>query len=1177
MKKLFLLTVFCMLAACQGRDTVVNPHEQRQQGTGETPSLNQKNLQFGDLNLANLQQAFTESKRNSEALLTRVILPLEQNVFNLRTLLNPETTSGNFYQWINLYTESLYELVSFHSSKAADAKLDAFIALAMHECNLNLDNCQLLSVFRLSPSSSRLFVLKANKVGATINECVSNPARHNCSTLVTQKYKFLAFANLLDIAGTKDKEFLSSYLEHANLLLEMNSTTQIHQLSVAMFMTLFQTLEASPEQCEIAKKFNSWSYSKKHSTRYEEISKKLFSLATSCDLYQANGQLSASFWNTMKEQQISNNDPNNISFYHRLLAIKRTPVDMEAAKNLGLVPLLTKATTRTTKGALNPRFYNEYFYALDRFYNGHIVLEDAQQILLGATRDYTLLLESFSDYMKLRTFLKMTDSKKFLKNIIDRNQAIISSERLFERSILDSEPLAQEWITLQSGFNNLFIAVKFVLSRQNSASLSAGLRDAELQFKNLAQSLKIMVTYPAMHQLAHLISESQGTVSVRTFWGKIEKSAMTIYQELWAGLLQPWFRFADDPTSINKYYLLYSLDYNVKSNFVLIQKDADSHDNNYLRGHFFSVLLNKFIGKIRSELEKKYRDDFRSKRTANPMVVSNQNFCAFELDPAVTSTPPLNMPVESLTDLIYSGQSKKTSSNYLQPTLELIDAMKNILSHIHVSVKPRIEYAHQLLYVAEANGITGDILKEAKNELQRAETVMNDAIRFFAAEFKNQKNCFIRMTLAEQFQQYLVIENERTYLARVHSEMAGSLQNKEGPELLTAIQSLNNVTGRYKDTNQVLSDSPEQNYFDFFSSRSAFNYSQYDFLMRLAQRLESGTLETPSGALLAHEQRLREKFPAALRKPLLLNRNWSIRYPPNVKDSVFLKDRSADIPLVWSEDREEFIRQGLSALNKANKPFTTWFVENNKIDNFKSLVESAMYLYAATGSTSPKQITSNDVFRTMEDLVHFISLTDYDVQIFKDLGLNSKASPEEMANAFLATAAKVGSDKPEILSESLHPFTFFYDNFVKVFNVNNSIFRESLLNANMLADQPLENAYLFATVLNNDVFKINFQTHDHLVKKLKEDYTQITKKQMEKIVEIRKILFEKKDAKYAEAVFRILDNQEVSFESASAVSHSNNLIHPQKYNNILIFIREFDQSTRNAYGTGELLKNLPAN
>jgi thiamine pyrophosphokinase len=77
------------------------------------------------------------------------------------------------------------------------------------------------------------------------------------------------------------------------------------------------------------------------------------------------------------------------------------------------------------------------------------------------------------------------------------------------------------------------------------------------------------------------------------------------------------------------------------------------------------------------------------------------------------------------------------------------------------------------------------------------------------------------------------------------------------------------------------------------------------------------------------------------------------------------------------------------------------------------------------------------------------------------------------------------------------------------------------LNANLLADQPLENAYLFATVLNNDVFKINFQTHDHLAKKLKEDYTQITQKQMEKIVEIRKVFFEKKDVKYAESVLII--------------------------------------------------------
>lgn len=1173
MKKLSIFTIFCLLTACQGRDTVVNPHEQKKEGA-TFQHLNQQSLQFGGLSYSSLQQSLNSNKRNATLVIANVITPLEKNIFNLRTLLNPEVTAGDFYQWLNLYTEALYEVSKFHSSAVVDAKLDQFVQLAMHECNPNLDNCQLLNVFRLSPISSRLFILKANRIGSQINGCNGTTETNSCSRLVTEKYKMLAFANLLDLSASRDQDFLSSYLEHANLLLEMDNNSPLHRTSVALFMTLFQMLDNNVNQCEIVKKFDSWAYSKKNSSRHAEISKKLFSLATACDLYGADGQMSESFWNAMKTLQLNNTDANNPSLYVKLLRIRRNRTEMEAARNLGLGLLITKATSRTTYGALNKEFYNEYLYALDRFYGGHIVLEDAKQILLGATRDYKLLIQTFNDYMRLQTFLKMVDSKQFLKTIINRNQNLISSERLFERSILDSEPLAQEWLKLQDGFNNLFIAVKFAVTRQNVPQLLADMNSAELQFKNLSQSLKIMATYPAMHMLAHLISEAQGTVTVRTFWGTINKSATTLYQELWSGLQQPWFRFGDDPASINKFYLLYSLDYNIKGNFVLIQKDADSHNAGYLKGHFFGVLLNKYIGKIRSELEKMYIDDFRSKRTSNPMVARNREFCAFELSANTSSSPSLNMAVEGLTAAIYSGQSEKTSTNYLQPTLTLINQSKKILDHVHTAVKPRIEYAKQILYVAQANGLTEEMMREAKDELQRTENLANEAVGFFASEFKNQKNCFIRMTLAEQYLQYLTVESERAYLAQVHSEMA-QLQNKEGNELTQALQALNNLPGRYKDTNQVLSDNPQQNYFDFFSSRSAFNYSQYDFLLRLAQRLEnSNSLNSPSAELVAHEQYLRTQFPEAMQKPLLLNRNWSIRFPPNIKDSVLLKDRTADVPLVWNEDREEFIRQGLSALNKANKPFTGWFVDNNKISNFKLLVESALYLFAATDASSSHRMGIGDVFKTMEELVNFVALSNYDIQLFQSIGLESRTATEEMKDVFLATAMRPGSSTPEVLSESLHPFTYLYESFVKVFNINNAIFKVSLQDANWMADQPLENAYLFSSVYNNDVFKMNFQVHDHLVQKLKQEYTETTLKQMNKIIEMRKMFSDKKDTKYSASVFRIVDNQTVTFESASATSLLNNLIHPQKYSNILIFIREYNQSTKDIYGTGELLKTL---
>ena len=146
----------------------------------------------------------------------------------------------------------------------------------------------------------------------------------------------------------------------------------------------------------------------------------------------------------------------------------------------------------------------------------------------------------------------------------------------------------------------------------------------------------------------------------------------------------------------------------------MIQKDGAAADSSSLRRNFFDVLLSKYIGKIRTELEKKFVDEFLSKRRSNPMLASNKAFCAYELDTKTTSSPSLNIPIESLSSLIYSGQSEKTTSNYLQPTLTLITQMTNILQHIHNAVRPRIEYARQILYVAEQNGLSDEILKDAR-------------------------------------------------------------------------------------------------------------------------------------------------------------------------------------------------------------------------------------------------------------------------------------------------------------------------------------------------------------------------------------------------------------------------------------------------------------------------------
>jgi hypothetical protein len=665
-----------------------------------------------------------------------------------------------------------------------------------------------------------------------------------------------------------------------------------------------------------------------------------------------------------------------------------------------------------------------------------------------------------------------------------------------------------------------------------------------------------------MMSLAHFLAKQEGTRTANAWWGgTITFSSSTVYEEMWKGIEKPWFYFSDDEP-LNKFYLIYAFDYAVRTDFISIQKVEDGQNVTAVEklNDYVQTLIGKYLKNERDALSQKYNNEFITKINGNAMTSAQKLLCEYELDPQKNQIPSMNKNLEDLKFQLHSGQGRASTTNYSEPSREFFDKTGPILAQINDKIIPKIHVIKALVRVLEKNGLPNDVIVKAKDEIAKTDQLVQEIIASFSKDIKYHINCLRRLHLVEAYYQYLAYESERQYLSATWNRMK-HLQSLEGPSLQAGLDELNNQPNVYRDNNQVIGARADQIFFDRITSKKTFIYSGYDVLMRLKNNLMSGQIHRFADARLASiEEDWKRKFPESMTKPLLLKREWQIQEPPILDESEVVSNRKNDVNIDWTANEEEFIEQGLRALSGSDtKSHLQWYLKNNQeLDPWKKSLETLIYLYIAQDEKHNKEnyITPTDLIRAMKNLISLAEMNEIDVQLANIFGYTSKIPIDSLRDLLVDGGMR----------ETLHPYTFLYENFKTKIAMNPAILEmkpaQLTRQGTLLAD-----AYLLSLNLNNEEYRIYFSTHEWLEAELKGQYTIISQVYLQKIAEMAQAFQQFKNTEDAKIVYRVDGGRAIRLNESSKIPLMDNIIHPDRIRDMRAFMNKFTLKSENIYET----------
>lgn len=1184
MNRIILVFAFYVFSACTGKDTLVRPHQgQIEAPRGQAVAAN-TTLNVSTMSLSQAREILSSLRGHSEKIASQILIPLEKEIINLDFMTNPENIQGDFSQWLSIYTESLLQALGSTTSAQALSSLDKFVELSFRNCDESFRGCSLLKTLKLSSNSSKLLVYKANIVGKQLDRCLED--KKSCQPLVQKKYNLLIQAHNLNSSQLPDLDFTVSYIEHANLIEKLPNGSLIRSMHAQTFATSVQFFD--PEKtslevrCKIIKNFEVWTHSRLTLGSGRQSMKKLFELTARCDLYDQNKELTSHFKESVSQIQLGADSNGGISFHQKFALLHKEKDSRALFEKFGIGGLLNKAASVGADGkTIDFSFYNEYFFVLDRLYSGHIGLEDAQQILLLANRSYSQLLTTFENYIKMQMVANVAFTKEYLRGVFAEGQDTVASDKIFERAVENSESFAQTWRTLTTNIQNLEVATGVIFKKQNLVNENdfKKFRELNKQIRNLPSTIKYIATYPTMMSMAHYLAQQEATRSARTWWGgTISFSSSTIYENLWKGTERPWFQFSDDQ-GLNKFYLLYAFDYAVRADFVSVQSQQGKElSHNERLKDYMQTLISRYLKNERDAIFNSYEEKMVKKTDAHPMASRQKILCDYELNPNNNQVFQLNKNVEDLRVQLHSGQGRSSSTNYSEPSREFFGNAGEILNKINSGIYPKLLIIKSLIAISRKNNLPAEVIEAAEKEVAATEEIVHKIVENFSSKIVYHSNCLRRLYLVENYYQYLGYESERQYLGQVWDDM-NSLQALEGAALNKALIDLNNSPNRYRDDNQdikTVGNNANLLFYDRITSKRVFTYSTYDILFRLKNLLTTGNIEKFADARLVKiTNDWKKSFPGAMTKPIQIPRLWDIDTPSVLDQSELVRFRSNDVDLDWSSDREEFIRQGLSVL-KGNAPKATveakvhidWFFgNNNDLDVWKKSIDILVSLYMAQNKDDKfnNKITPKHLLDGMKSIISMVSMNELDVQLVKTFSETSKISLEGQQAGVLVDTG---------LRETMHPYTYLYENFKTKMDLNTALLdlspNELIRRSTLIAD-----AYLLSLNLNDSEYRIYFSNHKWLESELRAQYEKVSHNYLTKITDLSEAFDTNRNSEDSEIIFKLENGLPKRLSDSSKVSLGDDLIHPQGLKDMRAFVEKFTQKSKNIYNTEFIGKKRP--
>lgn len=205
------------------------------------------------------------------------------------------------------------------------------------------------------------------------------------------------------------------------------------------------------------------------------------------------------------------------------------------------------------------------------------------------------------------------------------------------------------------------------------------------------------------------------------------------------------------------------------------------------------------------------------------------------------------------------------------------------------------------------------------------------------------------------------------------------------------------------------------------------------------------------------------------------------------------------------------------------------------------------------------RITANRLLGTMKDLIYFIEMNPLDVHYSKIFGYDSKQDLKKLEKILLDAGLK----------ETVHPYSHLYEGFKETVGISATIFQKKPGQLSSLKS-PFADAYALSLNLNDPIFSLYFGVHEWMIESLVNRYKRISTHYMRKVADFANGIKKAEDESLSKVIYRISQGEPISIADSSLIPLGKSLIHPEKYEDMKVFLRDFNLKTKDIYDTKDI-------
>jgi hypothetical protein len=1168
-KIIFPLLGLCALTACEPKNEPRWQQEGARTWTAQQTPVEEE-VRDDAFYKFDLDRAYQELKTGGD-LTTDILQPLSDIVLNRKFIEDPRYFTQRLQQMVSVFNSALAIEYKKSSKNQAFGKIkDAYYQTVFSGCTRDLRrDCRNAGLFSKDGRHTLIMTLLARELDPQIeehlkaagspNKCIENDEA--CRNLIEERYRRLAMG-VYKSNEYADQDFAFAYLKYARVYalfadymkkqpvakgaeFSSMSLSYLSEVHGKIFETLIATYKPKdlndPEFRAFVENFRPWSYSRSRADMFQYGTGVMFELGAKCCLYEDSSRtkLSKSVTDAIAETQ-NERDGFGLSFTQMIEDIRKDYGD-RLFRNLGLSSLISDI------GRKDSSFFNEYFFIVDRLFRGHLSTSEIDMMLrnTNSARARAELPKMIASYVKVYLVYMVVETNRYMADIYNSN---LASDQIFEQAILRSRNLTSRWYTIQGQIDlldklmNSYFKDLLVTSKEYNDTFNL--------LRAINRNIHYISVYPNMIVMNYFLSKMKGSITFDSWWGKISINADTILKAFFDGdIVSPWFHFGKDLEPMDRLMLLYSLEYllSTESMKAFVAKDSTGSGND--RSKFFELIFSQYLGDGVDELRTGINEILRS-TSGNALAPYTKELCDYELNGDKSLSRRVVINFLELDRFTYSGLGNNSANGVLNSFLTTSSRSAASLLDI---IDVRRTYVRAMIEVIEGDLLrTGQIAKKGDPHpdlekpralIKQLNDIQTRLRQLFISNHKRYFDCSIRLRETERRRANRLYDEEREHLGKIFDMMKPLAEITDSKQLDDKVKAINESYFRAKDSGYT------------FDRLDGMNYrlSKYDLLMRMKKRIEADIFLQPTE---------KEKKSYGNLADFLRPRAVSVYIPDGlVRSEMYSQGTSITIP--FKGDRDQFIRDGMAALNGKSDAFIQWQgqMENDKayVDYLRSL-ESFYVMSKAEGDDAGPELSAEDLTNAYLSVMASYTLDAYDMQNAKDFQSYGHYPKDFYQGLFFE---KDGTTR----------LPLFY-----------SLMTEVVGSANLVLDQavsmfggrgtpgPLFEALDFAKKFNSMqafVFQPSPIVHDAVLKL----YGDRAHQRMNKVSELFAYLKKREetaadaaalDPRLAQPVY--LDGQTYYQWYVPGVK---NLVDVQRYRDHQILIKNFIQRTGNFYSTKE--------